>query len=278
MKKSLISVLFFIFILNACTKKTTNILELDNSLSANQNIVAQIAEKPIYQIELDNYVKSRTQKNFSDLNTADQNKIFEQFMQLEILSHTAVEEKHHESDNFQIELHNLKKNLLAQALVNNFEQKNTITEIDLAAQYEIVKSAFEVPQLKVRNILLKTEEEAKQVIVELNNGKIKFTDLAQQKSIGPSRQNGGDLDWFTPAQMSAAFSHAALKLEIGSFSQEPVKTELGYYVLLKEDERIGVAPSLENLRPRLEQQIKKKRLEKYITDLRENLNIVNNLE
>jgi len=278
MKKSLISVLFFIFILNACTKKTTNILELDNSLSANQNIVAQIAEKPIYQIELDNYVNSRTQKNFSDLNTADQNKIFEQFMQLEILSHTAVEEKHHESDNFQIELHNLKKNLLAQALVNNFEQKNTITEIDLAAQYEIVKSAFEVPQLKVRNILLKTEEEAKQVIVELNKGKINFTDLAQQKSIGPSRQNGGDLDWFTPAQMSAAFSHAALKLEIGSFSQEPVKTELGYYVLLKEDERIGVAPSLENLRPRLEQQIKKKRLEKYITDLRENLNIVNNLE
>ena len=75
-----------------------------------------------------------------------------------------------------------------------------------------------------------TEEEAKAVIARLNKG-IDFGVIAQELSLDTStKENGGDLGWFTTGSMVQAFEDAAWSLEIGEIS-EPVKTDYGYHII-----------------------------------------------
>ncbi|MFB9761080.1 peptidylprolyl isomerase PrsA [Ectobacillus funiculus] len=98
----------------------------------------------------------------------------------------------------------------------------TITEKELKAQYK--------PEIRASHILVKDEDTAKKVEAELAAGK-SFEDLAKQYSEDTaSKDNGGDLDYFGPGKMEAAFEEAAYKLKKGEISQ-PVKTSYGYHII-----------------------------------------------
>ncbi len=271
MKKTLALSLLATSLLFACNQN--NNLELSKALIADQEQIIKLGEHSVYKNEFASYVKSRTQQDLEKMNPEVQNNLFTEFVQLELLSRKAISNGLDKTEDFLLQTHNMKKNLLAQALLRKFEKDNPINSVDIAAQYEIAKAEFEIPQLKVKHILLNTAEEAQAVIESLKKPNSDFSKLAKENSIGPSAQNGGDLMWFYPGQMYPEFSAASINLEKGSFSQEAVQTKDGFHVIFKEDERIGSAPPLENLRPRIEQKIKQDRLEKYIQEIRVELNI-----
>lgn len=79
------------------------------------------------------------------------------------------------------------------------------------------------------HILVKTEQEAKEILEDLQEG-VSFAILAQQKSMCPSRKHGGDLGTFGRGQMVKPFEKAAFSLEKGQISV-PVKTEFGWHVI-----------------------------------------------
>ncbi len=81
------------------------------------------------------------------------------------------------------------------------------------------------------HILVRTEQEAKLVLAELQKG-ASFANLAGQKSLCPSKKNGGDLGFFGRGQMVRPFEAAAFALGKGQVSQ-PVKTEFGWHVIKK---------------------------------------------
>lgn len=84
-------------------------------------------------------------------------------------------------------------------------------------------------QIHCAHILVKTEQEAKDILEDLQNG-VSFANLAQQKSLCPSRKQGGDLGTFGRGQMVKPFEKAAFALEKGQISQL-VKTEFGWHVV-----------------------------------------------
>jgi len=84
-------------------------------------------------------------------------------------------------------------------------------------------------QVHCAHILVKTEQEAKDVLEDLVDG-ASFASVAQQKSLCPSRKNGGDLGTFGRGQMVKPFETAAFALEKGQTSQ-PVKTEFGWHII-----------------------------------------------
>jgi peptidyl-prolyl cis-trans isomerase C len=204
------------------------------------------------------------------MNADVQKQLFNEFIQLDALSRKAVTLGLDKSADYGLQVHNLKKNLLAQALLSDFEKDNPITDTDLQTEYDKAKPEFEVPQIKGRHILVKTEEEAEAIIVQLNKG-ADFAKLATEKSTGPSGPKGGDLGWFSPKQMVKPFADAISALEDGKISETPVQTQFGFHVIKKEGARVGEAPPLENLRPRIEQQIKQQRVEKYLDEIRKEL-------
>lgn len=84
-------------------------------------------------------------------------------------------------------------------------------------------------QVHAFHILVKTEEEAKQIVADLNSGS-NFSRLAQMKSICPSAKRGGDLGWFGRGKMVKEFENAAFALRTNQISA-PVKTEFGWHVI-----------------------------------------------
>ena len=270
MKKLSTSLILVILLITACSQKPADVLELSESLKGDQKVVATVAGTKVYQSELSSYAKSRTQQEFSEMNSEVRKNLFSEFLQLETLSRKAAAIGLQNTEEFGLQVHNLKKNLLAQALLTQLEEKNPVTEAEINAEYETAKKEFQVPQIKASHILLKTEDEAKAIIAQLNK-KADFVKLAKEKSTGPSGPNGGDLGWFSPSQMVKPFADAAIAMEKGTFSKTPTQTQFGWHVIKKDDERIGEAPALDNLRPRIEQKLKQQRLEKYLADLKNEL-------
>jgi peptidyl-prolyl cis-trans isomerase C len=79
------------------------------------------------------------------------------------------------------------------------------------------------------HILVKTEQEAKEIISDLEDG-VSFAKLAEMKSLCPSRKQGGDLGSFGRGQMVKPFENAAFAMKKGEISK-PVKTEFGWHVI-----------------------------------------------
>jgi len=91
--------------------------------------------------------------------------------------------------------------------------------------------------MKVRasHILVKTEEEAKELLAKLEDG-ADFGELAQEYSLCPSKRDGGDLRFFGKGMMVKPFEDAAFALEVGQVS-EPVETQFGWHLIKLTDKQ-----------------------------------------
>lgn len=159
----------------------------------------------------------------------------------------------------------------ARALHNNYFQSNalnSITEDEMKARYEIeVKGIEPQPEIRARHILVKTEEEAKAIVVELDGG-ADFVELAKTKSTGPSGPQGGDLGYFGRGQMVPEFEVAAFGLEKGTYTKEPVKSQFGFHIIFKEDERDSQPPSYEDVKGQVRQALAREKYFKLTQDAR----------
>jgi parvulin-like peptidyl-prolyl isomerase len=79
------------------------------------------------------------------------------------------------------------------------------------------------------HILVKTEQEAKNILERLNKGE-KFANIAKEASVCPSGKRGGDLGTFARGKMVNEFETAAFTLQKGQNSAI-VKTKFGYHVI-----------------------------------------------
>ena len=79
------------------------------------------------------------------------------------------------------------------------------------------------------HILIKTEKEANTVLERLKKGE-KFSNIAKQVSLCPSKKRGGDLGPFSRGKMVKEFEKAAFALQKGQISPI-VKTKFGYHII-----------------------------------------------
>ncbi len=115
------------------------------------------------------------------------------------------------------------------------------------------------------HILVETEDEAKALIEELQNG-ADFATLAKEKSIGPSGAQGGDLGWFSEGMMVEAFFDAVVVLKPDEISP-PVQSEFGWHVIKLKDTRSMERPELGLVRSEIEAGMRKAAFDSYIEEL-----------
>ncbi|HCL63936.1 MAG TPA: peptidylprolyl isomerase [Rhizobium sp.] len=130
---------------------------------------------------------------------------------------------------------------------------DAVTEDEVKARYE--KEIAALPkqvEVNARHILVKTEEEAKAIIADLDAGK-DFIELAKAKSTDPNKSEGGDLGYFTKGRMVPEFEEAAFAMEKGSYSKTPVKTQFGFHVIKVEDKRDAAPPAYETVAQQVRQ-------------------------
>ena len=157
--------------------------------------------------------------------------------------------------------------VLMQAFLSKYIQEN-IKEENLKASYNnFIADETSREEIKASHILMDTESEAIDVINMLNDGD-DFAELAKNKSTGPSGPSGGDLGWFKRGQMVPPFEKAAFSLNKNEITQRPVQTQFGWHVIKIFDKRIPEAPSYENMKSKLIQDLERKIVSKKIQDLR----------
>lgn len=165
--------------------------------------------------------------------------------------------------------------LLSQQVVFNKLQEELKKDIviDSKAYYDSNLEDFKVKeQVKASHILVKTEEEAKKIIAELNSGK-DFSELAKAYSTDESnKDNGGALGYFDHAQMVQPFSDAAFTMAVGSYSTTPVKTDFGYHIIKVEDKKPASIQSYEEVKADLEEFLITNELQTKIAELTAQLN------
>jgi peptidyl-prolyl cis-trans isomerase C len=106
---------------------------------------------------------------------------------------------------------------------------------DIVAFYEENKEAFDNAEtIRVRHILVDTEEEAQDILEQLKEGE-SFSNLAREYSICPTGPDGGDLGFFKRGDMIKEFEDAAFALERPGDISAIVKTKYGYHIIKMED-------------------------------------------
>ena len=70
--------------------------------------------------------------------------------------------------------------------------------------------------------------------------------MAKEYSKDSSASDGGNLGYFNRGDMGSEFEEAVVKLEVGKYTTEPVKTKFGYHIILKTDQK--EKPKLEDIK------------------------------
>ncbi len=165
------------------------------------------------------------------------------------------------------------RELLVNSFLQDYIKKNPVEDAEVKAEYDKLKASAGDKEYKASHILVKTEQEAKDVIAQLAKGG-DFAKIAKEKSLDSSKEKGGDLGWFSPASMVRPFSDAVVKLQKGLYTTVPVQTQFGWHVIKLEDSRAAQPPTFDKVKDDLRNSLQKQQLEKLVSELRAKAKIV----
>jgi peptidyl-prolyl cis-trans isomerase C len=198
--------------------------------------------------------------------------ILNQLIRTKVLSAQARADKLHETEGYKRRVALIAERMLEEELLKKTIDEK-VTDEALQARYDKTSGSFPTKEeIRARHILVKTEAEADAIIKELTGG-ADFAKLAAEKSIGPSKANGGDLNYFSKGQMVPPFEEAAFALAKGEFTRSAVKSPFGWHVIKLEDKRQSKPPSFEESRDRLSQELSQEFAEQLVRGLTEKAKI-----
>lgn len=153
-------------------------------------------------------------------------------------------------------LNESEQDLLINKLSQEVVEEAEVSDQEIENYYNENKERYEQEdQVEASHILLDTEEEAEDIIEQLENG-ADFSDLAEEYSTDQgSASQGGSLGFFEKnGQMIPEFEEAAFDLEIGEISN-PVESQYGYHVIKVTDKKEAGVQSLTEVKDNIEQNL-----------------------
>ena len=167
-----------------------------------------------------------------------------------------------------------KTEIYSAELVRKNAAAHPLTDADLKKTYEEVKKQYDPNEIKVRHILVKTEQEAKDIIKSLNAGG-DFAAIAKEKSLdqGTAAQ-GGEIPFTNIRRIAIpGFAETAMALNKGSLLPVPFHSALGYHVIQLQDKREVPLPSFDALKPQIQNLAAQRQAQQYMADLMRNAKI-----
>ena len=156
--------------------------------------------------------------------------------------------------------------------IENAIDENLSDERIKAAYENYLKNFPEVEEVRAAHILVDDEAVAKDIIAKLNKGG-SFADLAKEFSKDGSSANGGDLGYFTAADVVPEFSKAAFSQDVGSFSKSAVKSDFGYHIVRVDDKRKRPPAEFDAAKSFLEQELRQTILQEVVASWKEGVDI-----
>ena len=235
--------------------------------------VATVNGKPISAAAFQVWVTAQTNKKVEEL-TPEQKKDLLKGLEGLYVSGQEADKQNVAGDAqvaARIELDRL--NVLATTLFQNYAKSKTPTDADLKAEYDRQIAAMPKAEYHAEHILVKDEATAKEALAQLAKG-AKFEDLAKKLSTDTgSKEQGGDLGWFTTDKMVPEFSAAVTQMKKGEVSKEAVKSQFGFHIIKLVDTRELTPPAFDQVKDRLGPIIQQHQVRDYIDSLKKSAKI-----
>jgi peptidyl-prolyl cis-trans isomerase C len=228
--------------------------------------VATVNGKPITRDLYEFYVKNVTGKTSAELSPDIRDKLLENMVRGEVMAQEAVKQGLDKSGDTGYILELSRLNVLGQAVGEHYLKDKKPTDAELRAEYDAYVAAAPKTEYHARHILVATEPFAEKIIQRLGRGE-KFEDLARVESMDPSKSNGGDLSWIRPESVPPEFMKALETLKPGEYTKAPVQTSFGWHIVQLVETRPLAAQSFEQRKPRIEQEIERKKFKDYVDEL-----------
>lgn len=175
----------------------------------------------------------------------------------------------------QLALRQIRENFEAGLAVNEYMAKHPITDADIRADYDrqvATLGGARAQEIKLSLIAVQTKIEAQDVIEKLKK-KASFESLARERSIAPSKAQGGMVGWMLPAQLPPELNAAVATLSKGGVTLQPVKVQGAWYVLKLDDKRAFKIPSFDESKQGIVTSLTQQRRAALIKELRDTAKI-----
>lgn len=180
----------------------------------------------------------------------------------EVLMQEAIKEGYDKKPEVKSALDNARQTIVINALAREYITKHPVTDAEVQAEYDKFKAQTGDKEYHVRHILVDSEQAAKDIIAKIKGG-AKFEELAKQSKDQGTANNGGDLDWAVPAAFPPEFANGFKNLQKGQVTETPVKTANGFHVIKLDDVRAAKLPSLEEVKPQIQEELAQRKLAAY---------------
>ncbi|SIQ64462.1 peptidyl-prolyl cis-trans isomerase C [Rhizobium sp. RU35A] len=234
------------------------------AFAADDAVVAKVGGVEIHQSDLDTAMANLSQQ-YQQL-PDEQKKVaaLSQIIDIKLVSKKAEAAGLQNSDDFKKRMAYLQERELHNAYLR--DQFDKLKPEEVKARYDKEVAAMpKEEEVHARHILVKTEEEAKDIIKQLDAGK-DFVELAKEKSEDTSKSDGGDLGYFTKGRMVPEFEEAAFALQKGQYTKTPVKSQFGWHVIKVEDKRDAQPPAFDQVEPQVRQIVMQEKYSQIIDD------------
>lgn len=189
----------------------------------------------------------------------------------ELILQQAAKEGLDKGKEIEEKLAELKKRIVVDTfLKKKVETDAKISDDELKKFYDQNLDKFKAgEQVKASHILVKSEQEAKDILTQLKGG-AKFEELAKAKSVDTSASKGGDLGWFGKGNMVPAFEKAAFGLKEGELSGI-VKSEFGFHIIKLTGKRPAGTRSFDEAKEQIKAALMPAKQQQVFMQLKEDL-------
>ena len=231
------------------------------------DVVVVVNGKTLTRSDFAVFVAMRTGQRPQEATNAQQLEgLLDEYINRELIYQDAVRRGFDKTPEVAAALDNQARNIIASYAVRRLIS-TPIPDNQLKAVYEKQMSKPS-REYKARHILVKTEQEARDIVDELKQG-ADFSKLAQEKSLDNSAKDGGNLGWFAPSQVVPPFAKAVMALDEGKYTVQPVQTRFGWHVIRLDSTRIVPPPPFDSVKDKLTAEVNNQIIGRYITSLRE---------
>jgi parvulin-like peptidyl-prolyl isomerase len=170
----------------------------------------------------------------------------------------------------------IRANLVQEAIFNKVTKDVKVSDEDLKKYYDKNKAQYGTPETrKVRHVLVKQKAQADQLYEQLKGGG-SWKAIAKKYSQDPASKNQGGEMTATKGQLVPQFEEMAFGLGNNGISK-PVKTQYGWHVIqalgpVKKSQSTPYNQVKEAIRQQLLQENRNKEMEKWVADMRKDLN------
>lgn len=231
-------------------------------------VLAVVAGNEITQEDLEDIINKYPEDRRMYLNTERGRKeLLEQTIAFELFNKFGNEIGLDNTDEYKNTLNSLAKELLTQMSVQKILSDVTVTEEEVKKFYEDNKEQFmDKETVSAKHILVESEEAAKKIKEEIDNGSISFEDAAAKYSSCPSKEEGGNLGEFGRGMMVPEFENMAFSSEVGKVT-DPVQTQFGYHLILVEKKNEPKEKSFDEVKDMVANQLMQQAQQKKYVDM-----------